>query len=64
MIKTTKRGQMDNEITYEHICDTMKDRNEIDPSQITLGTIAIVLKGISNGLEVYMATSSKEWITL
>lgn len=59
----TKRGQQDNVITYEHICDTTADMNNIDPKYITLGSVAIVLKG-SAGLEVYMATSNKEWIEL
>lgn len=59
----TKRGQQDNVITYEHICDTTEDLENIDPKYITLGSIAIVLKG-SAGLEVYMATSDKEWVEL
>jgi hypothetical protein len=59
----TKRGQQDNVITYEHICDTAEDLENIDPKYITLGSIAIVLKG-SAGLEVYMATSDKEWVEL
>lgn len=63
MIKTTKRGSQDNSITYEHICDTLADRDEIDLKYITLGTIAIVLQG-ETGLEVYMATSNKQWIAL
>ena len=59
----TKRGNMDNIITFEHICDTTSDMNNIPPSQITLGSTCIVLKGAS-GLEVYMATSDKEWVSL
>lgn len=59
----TKRGQTDNVITYEHICDTAADMDTIDPKYITLGSVAIVLKG-SAGLEVYMATSNKEWVNL
>lgn len=59
----TKRGQADNVITYEHICDTTADLDNIDPKYITLGSIALVLKG-SAGIEVYMATSDKEWIEL
>lgn len=57
----TKRGSVDNVITYEHICDTATDLNQIDPKEITLGSVAIVLE---NGLEVYMANSKKEWISL
>lgn len=63
MIKTTKRGSQDNAITYEHICDTTADLQNIDPKYITLGSVAIVLQG-SGGLEMYMANSQKEWIAL
>lgn len=59
----SKRGQQDNVITYEHICDTTADLNNIDPAYITLGSVAIVLQG-SAGFEVYMATSTKEWVKL
>ncbi len=63
MVQTTKRGQLDNIVTYEHICDTIEDLQAINPQYINLGTVAIVLQG-ENGLEVYMATSSKEWVSL
>ena len=59
----TKRGQKDNVTTYEHICDAIADRDTIDPKYITLGSVAIVLKG-ATGLEIYMATSEKEWVSL
>lgn len=59
----TKRGQSDNVLTYEHVCDTAADLNNIDPKYITLGSIAIVLKGDA-GIEIYMASSDKEWIKL
>lgn len=59
----SKRGQSDNIITYEHICDTAADLANIDPKYITLGSVAIVLKGVA-GLEVYMANSNKEWVNL
>ena len=59
----TKRGQMDNVVTYEHICDTTADLANIDPRYVTLGSIAIVLEG-EGGLEVYMANSKKKWISL
>ena len=59
----TKRGQSDNILTYEHVCDTAADLDNIDPQYITLGSIAIVLKGDA-GIEVYMASSNKEWIKL
>lgn len=60
----TKRGNLDNVVTYEHYCDTTADLNNIDPHYITLGSVAVVLVGDSGGLEVYMATSDKEWIKL
>ena len=63
MTVMTKRGQADNVITYEHICDTTADLDKIDPKYITLGSIALVLKGAA-GIEVYMATSNKEWVEL
>lgn len=59
----TKRGSQDNIVTYEHICDTIEDRETIDPQYITLGSTCIVLQGEA-GLEAYMATSTKEWISL
>lgn len=59
----SKRGSSDNVLTYEHICDTAEDLQTIDPKYITLGSVAIVLKGAA-GLEVYMATSDKEWVQL
>ena len=57
----TKRGNLDNTITYEHICDTTADLANINPDYITLGSVALVLQGEA-GLEAYMANSSKEWI--
>ena len=63
MVITSKRGNLDNVVTFEHICDTKEDIDDIDPHYINLGSVAIVLKGES-GLEVYIATSDKEWILL
>lgn len=59
----SKRGSLDNVVTYEHICDTTADLEDIDPNYITLGSVAIVLESEA-GLEVYMANSNKEWIPL
>ena len=58
----TKRGSIDNVITYEHICDSTADLENINPAEITLGSVAIVL--LTDGFEVYMANSKKEWISL
>ena len=63
MIIMSKCGQQDNVVTYEHICDATADLRDINPQYITLGSVAIVIKG-ATGLEVYMATSDKEWILL
>lgn len=63
MVITSKRGQQDNVLTYEFICDTAADLNDIDPQYITLGSVAIVLQD-EDGLKVYMASSAKEWIAL
>ena len=59
----TKRGNQDNVVTYEFICDSTADLQAIDPQYITMGTVAIVIEGDS-GFEVYMANSKKEWIML
>ena len=59
----SKRGSLDNIVTYEHICDTTADLADINPEYITLGSVALVLKGAA-GLEIYMATSEKEWVNL
>lgn len=60
----TKRGSLDNVVTYEHICDTFADVANIDPHYVTLGSVCIVLQGESGGLEVYMAGTNGEWQTL
>ncbi len=57
----TKRGNLDNIITYEHICDTTEDMAFIEQKYITLGSTCVVLQGDSGGMEVYMADSNKEW---
>lgn len=59
----TKRGDMDNIVTYEFVCDTTADLNAIEPKYITMGSVAIVIQG-NSGFEVYMANSEKEWINL
>lgn len=59
----TKRGNLDNVVTYQHICDATSDMANIPSSQITLGSTAIVLQG-EGGLEVYIANSTKEWILI
>lgn len=61
--KMTKRGQMDNEITYEFVCDTVSDLLTIDPQYVTMGSVATVISG-DTGFEVYMANSQKQWINL
>lgn len=63
MTKMTKVGNQDNVLTYEHVCDTTTDLNNIDPEYINLGSVAIVLHG-SAGIEVYMADSNKQWVSL
>ena len=63
MAKMTKVGNHDNVLTYEHVCDTTADLNNIDPEYINLGSTAIVLHG-SAGIEVYMADSNKTWVSL
>ncbi len=60
----TKRGNQDNVVTYEHMCDTTADLANIDPHYITLGSIAIVLQGENDGMEIYIADSNKQWNSL
>ena len=62
--KMTKRGSIDNEVTYEFFCDTVADMESIKNIYRCLGSIAIVLEGDSGGLEIYITNSSKEWIPL
>ena len=59
----TKRGNQDNIVTYEFVCDTTTDLNAIEPGYITIGSVAIVIEGDS-GFEVYMANGQKQWINL
>lgn len=59
----TKRGSLDNCVTYEFICDTIEDMNAIENRYRTIGSIAIVLQG-DNGLEVYISGSDKQWNSL
>lgn len=61
--KMTKRGIQDNIVTYEHICDTTADLQNIDPKFITLGSVAVVLEG-DGGMEFYMANSNKKWLIM
>ena len=58
----TKRGSLDNVVTYEHYCDTKSDLNNIPKNQITLGSVAIILKDENDSMGIYIATSQKEWI--
>ena len=60
----TKQGHQDNANTYEHFCDTTADMALIDPKQITLGSVCLVLEGASGGLEIYLAKSDKTWVKL
>lgn len=60
----TKRGNLDNVVTYEHYCDTHPDMAAIDPRYATLGSIAIVLQDEGGGLGIYMANSNGEWVSL
>lgn len=62
-IKMTKRGEADNEITYQFVCDATADLNKIEHRYITLGSIAIVIHGDA-GLEMYMADSDRQWVNL
>ena len=58
----TKHGSQDNIVTYEHYCDTKADLANIPQDQISLGSVAIVLKDEDDSMGIYLANSSKEWI--
>ena len=57
-----KRGTHDNILTYTHVCDTLTDLQKIDPRFATMGSYAIVLKGIDNKYTEYMADSNGQWV--
>lgn len=57
----SKRGQQDNVVTYEHICDYETDLQNIEKRYATLGSVAIILRPT---LAVYMADSEGEWHSL
>ena len=59
----TKRGALDNNVTYEHYCDTKADLANIPQDQISLGSVAIVLKDEDDSMGIYLANSNKEWIS-
>lgn len=63
MVITSKCGSMDNIITYEFICDTTADLQSIERRYVTMGSVAIVIHG-DTGLEIYMADSHKQWVSL
>ena len=62
--KMTKRGSQDNQITYEHFCDTKDDMADIDKNEINLGSVCVVLvdETENNTLQFYLAKSDKTWI--
>ena len=60
----TKRGNLDNIVTYEHMCDQYDDLQNISMDERTLGSVALVLRGQSGGVEIYMTDSNKQWALL
>ena len=60
----TKRGNLDNIVTYEHMCDYYSDLQNINMDERTLGSVALVLRGQSGGVEIYMTDSNKQWVPL
>ena len=57
----TKRGSLDNVVTYEHFCDTEADMANISQEFITLGSVCVVLSGENEELDLYIAGSDKQW---
>ena len=60
---TTKRGNLDNEVTYDHFCDKKADMDTIDPKEITLGSVCIILEDETKDdtLQFMLAKSDKTW---
>ena len=61
---TSRRGTHDNVVTYEFICDTTADMTNIEQQYITLGSVCVVINGNIGNLEVYIANSNKEWVSI
>ena len=61
---TTMRGNLDNEVTYTHFCDTKADMDDINTNEITLGSVCVVLEDESKNdtLQFLLAKSDKTWI--
>ena len=57
----TKQGSLDNQITYEFICDTIADMNAIENRYRVIGTTAIVLSNEEEVMEVFISNSKHEW---
>lgn len=57
----TKQGSQDNVVIYEHYCDTTADLANIPKDQINIGSVAIVVNGEDNNINVYIANSQKQW---
>lgn len=57
----SKRGNLDNIVTFEHICDTVADMRNINAAYATIGSVCLVLSGAGNMLEIYMADSNHQW---
>ena len=60
----TKRGTLDNIVTYEHYCDTKSDLNNIPKEYSTLGSIAIVIQDENDELNAYIANTKRQWVPL
>ena len=61
---TTMRGNLDNEVTYTHFCDTKADMDDIKENEITLGSVCVILEDETknNTLQFMLAKSDKTWI--
>ena len=61
---TTMRGNLDNEVTYTHFCDTKADMDDINTNEITLGSVCVILEDESKNdtLQFLLAKSDKTWI--
>jgi len=58
--KMTKRGEIDNAVTNQFMCDTPEDLAAIPTSDITLGSVAVVI----DPFEMFIAKSNGSWVSL
>ena len=61
--KIIQEGNNKQHDVYDLVVDTLEDLNTL-PDHVDGGSTAIVLKGISGGVEVRIKSPSGEWVAL